>query len=319
MLNSQTSDRRAVVIYNPLSGRGRSAHFAQQSRQYLEQYQWQVESVVPTEYAGHIETELASYWGEKVDLIVLVGGDGTLRELAAGLRSAKQSTDIAFIPMGNANVVARELNIPLRAKAAIGLISKGRAKLIDVGIIRRRDQSDIVFLAMFEIGFGAKVAAIVDQLRGGPLKKLYQFWGDIVYGIAALLALKGIGQDKFDITLDSVAANEAPIKASSAHTVVANMQTYAKGWSLAPDARCDDGLLDVAISKRSTVWILVRTFLAASRKKKLKPALMTYQQSKNVSVSGSGSLYVQVDGDPITFSGNAEVHIEKRAFSILVL
>jgi len=318
LLNSESTLRRAVVIYNPLAGRGKAAYFAQKAKQYLEQHNWLTESVVATEYAGHIETLLAKEWGKKVQLIVLVGGDGTLRELVSGLRSSKQTTDIAFIPMGNANVVARELNIPLEAKAAIELISKGQTKQVDACILKQKDQSDILFLAMLEIGFGAKVAQVVNQLRNGSLKRLYQFWGDLVYAIAGLLALRGIGQDHFEVSTECILNNETTKETRSAHAVISNMQTYAKGWSLTPDARCDDGLLDVAISKYTNAWTTLKTFLAASQKRKLKPTLMTYQQTNTISISGKATLFVQIDGDPISFSGNAEIHIEKGAFTILV-
>ena len=318
MLNSENTPRRAVVMYNPLAGRGKAANVAYKSKRYLEQEGWHSGPIIATKYAGHIETELAKEWGSKVELIVLVGGDGTLRELVSGLRSSKQTIDIAFIPMGNANVVARELNIPLQTKAAIELISKGQAKQVDACILKQNNQSDTLFLAMLEIGFGAKVAQVVNQLRNGPLKRLYQFWGDIVYAIAGFLALKGIGQDQFKVKTESILTNNTAIETRSAHTIISNMQTYAKDWSLTPDARCDDGLLDVAISTHTNAWTTLKTFLAASQKRKLKPAVMTYQQANSVSISGKPTLFVQVDGDPINFSGNAEVYIEKGAFSILV-
>jgi len=312
-LNNHSKTRPAVIIFNPLAGRGKSAHYAAQAKKKLEQLGWLVHDCIKTEYAGHTETKLAKEWGPRVDLIVLVGGDGTLRELVSGLRAANLNTEIAFIPMGNANVVARELNIPLQPNAAIALLESAHTRKVDICILKQARNNDLVFLAMLEIGFGAKIVHLVNQLRNGSLKTLYRFWGDAVYAIAGILALKGLGKDLFDIKL-----GEPNVKSTTSHCVIANMQTYAKDWSLTPDAQCDDGIFDVATSNKANTWATIRTLIAASQKRKLKTSLMTYHQATEVEISGKPSLFVQVDGDPVNFSGEAKVCIEKQAFTIRV-
>jgi len=318
-LNSKPLASSAVIIFNPFAGRGKAPNIARKARTHLEQSGWEVKSVIATAYAGHTEKVLASEWGKKVQLIVLVGGDGTLRELVAGLWAVKLETEIGFIPMGNANVVARELNIPLKPERAIKLLTTGESKKIDICVLKQKDEQGLIFLAMLEIGFGAKVVQFADQLRNGALKALYQLWGDLVYAIAGALALKGMKSEYFTAAVEQTDETALPSATiSSSHCVIANMQTYAKGWSLTPDAKCDDGLIDIAISKKSNAWSIISTFLAASKKRKLKPSLMSYQQTKHVSISSHSSLFVQVDGDPISFSGEADICIEREAFSIRV-
>jgi len=319
-LNFENTALNAVIIFNPFAGRGKAEKVAQQSKKHLEQHDWLVRAVIATEYAGHTEKVLAKEWAESVQLIVLIGGDGTLRELVAGLwsdRSTKLNVNIGFIPMGNANVVARELNIPLKAETAIQLLTTGTAQKVDIFILKQKSQNDLVFLAMLEIGFGAKIVQLVDRLRNGALKTLYQFWGDLVYAIAGALALRNLGRHSFDAKIEQENHSQTN-SVTSTHCVIANMQTYAKGWSLTPEACCNDGLIDIAISKQSNAWAVLRTFLAASQKRKLNASLMSYQKTKCVSISSESPLFVQVDGDPISFSGEAEVCVEKDAFSILV-
>ena len=306
-----------MIIFNPLAGRGKAEKVAQQSKKHLEQHDWSVSAVIATEYAGHTEKVLAKKWGERVQLIVLIGGDGTLRELVAGLWSAKLNVNIGFIPMGNANVVARELNIPLATEMAIQLLTAGTPKKVDIFILKQKNQNELVFLAMLEFGFGAKIVQLVDRLRNGVLKTLYQFWGDLVYAIAGALALRDLDRHSFNATIEQE-SNSQTNSVTSTHCVIANMQTYGKGWSLTPEACCNDGLIDIAISKQSNAWAVLRTFLAASQKRKLNTSLMSYQKTKYVSISSESPLFVQVDGDPISFSGKAEVYVEKDAFSILV-
>ena len=324
---------KAVIIFNPFAGRGKASYTARKAKRHLKKNGWKVCSVIATHYAGHIETVLAKEWAKKVQLIVLVGGDGTLRELVSGLWLAKLDVNIGFIPMGNANVVARELSIPLAPKAAIKLLTSTNTNKVDICILKQENQADMVFLAMLEIGYGAKVVQFVDQLRNGGLKSLYRLWGDLVYIIAGFLALKGTGKDNFTATIDtlgktsnatntttSLPANEHITGSilSSSHCIIANMQTYAKGWSLTPEAKYDDGLLDVAISKKNNILTVIKTFMAAAQKRKLSAPIMSYFQAEHISISGQPSLFVQVDGDPISFSGQAEVIIEKEAFTIIV-
>ncbi|MFT6122558.1 MAG: diacylglycerol kinase (ATP) [Oleiphilaceae bacterium] len=319
---------KAVIIFNPLAGRGKAPETARKAKKYLQQQDWEVCTIVATHYAGHIETVLAKEWAKKVELIVLVGGDGTLRELVSGLWQAKLDVNIGFIPMGNANVVARELSIPLNSKSAIRLLTTGITKKVDICILKQQTQDDMIFLAMLEIGYGAKVIQFVDQLRNGGLKALYRLWGDLVYIIAGFLALKGTGKDNFtatiatlntigDVNNNAIANENITGSVLSSHCIIANMQTYAKGWSLTPEAKYDDGLLDIAISKKNNILTIIKTFFAATQKRKLSAPIMSYFQAEHVSISGQPSLFVQVDGDPISFSGQAEVIIKKAAFSII--
>jgi diacylglycerol kinase (ATP) len=309
---------KAVIIFNPLAGRGKASYTARKAKKHLKDNDWEVCSVIATHYAGHIENVLAKEWAEKVQLIVLIGGDGTLRELVSGLWRAKLKVNIGFIPMGNANVVARELSIPLAPKSAIKLLTSKTTSKVDICILKQKSQIDMVFLAMLEIGYGAKVAQFVDQLRNGHLKVLYRLWGDLVYIIAGFLALRNSGQDTFTASVKTDTANTADTTLSSTHCIIANMRTYAKGWSLTPEAKYDDGLLDIAISKKSNILSILKTFFAATQKRKLSAPIMAYLQAKHISISGKPSLFAQVDGDPIAFYGQAEVSIEKEAFTIIV-
>lgn len=303
----------AVILFNPLAGRGKASLYAVRARKHLQQQGWKVEDIAATRYAGHAQHELAPQWCRKVSLIVLVGGDGTLRELVSGLRSAGSKTEIAFVPMGNANVVARELGIPLNPDKAIDLITHGQTRTIDACILKRENLPDMVFLAMLEIGFGAKIVYLVDKLRNGSLNRLYRLWGDLVYAIAGIIALKGLDRDTFKATIDG---QEVDIQPS--HGVIANMQTYAKGWSLTPDALPNDGVLDTAMCRRSDAWTVIRTFLAAAQKRKLNASIMRYQQASTVTISSEKPLFAQVDGDPVDLNGEAVIAIEKGVFVIRV-
>jgi diacylglycerol kinase (ATP) len=311
--------KRITIIFNPFAGRGLATKMTKKVEQFTKQKGWQVLANVQSEYAGHIENELACKYADETDLFILIGGDGTLRELIAGLRKNNYLTEIAFIPMGNANVVARELNIPLKPDHALQMLEASTTKLVDIGILDMKSEKDtntinqdsIIFLAMLEIGFGAKIVHIVNELRLGKLNRLYQFWGDIFYALAGILAF--IQKDSDAIYLEK---NKKKVK--SKHIVVSNMKTYAKGWMLAPDANCQDGLLDLAINKRGSRVSILATFFLAAQRKRSPNSRMAYSRASEVILRVSSKTFMQVDGDPIYFSGFAKVSLETKAFNIHV-
>ncbi len=95
-----------AVIYNPVAGRGRAVALAERVEQGLQKTGVQV-TVFATQAAGD-GTRLAAELSPDVQRVFVVGGDGTLREVADGVLQGGGSAALAHIPLGNANVVARE-------------------------------------------------------------------------------------------------------------------------------------------------------------------------------------------------------------------
>lgn len=334
--NAPTSHRRTkkiCIICNPFAGKGQANKMADNAEIFCKEQSWQLIAKLESQHAGQIENEFAIQAAQNSDLIILIGGDGTLRELITGLRKHKVKTPIAFIPMGNANVVARELNIPLDPNKALSMLHSSQTISVDIGVLKMERFNDndsskqtsfadepntseikpsdkaLIFLAMLEIGFGAKIVHLVNQLRLGKLKYLYQLWGDLVYALAGILAFTQKNAESVTLSYDSE-------KLQSKHIVIANMQTYAKGWSLTPSADCQDGLLDLAISIRNSRWATLANFLAAANRKKSPSGRMAYSRIQDTTITGSSHLFMQLDGDPVKFEGSAEVGIEKSAFII---
>jgi diacylglycerol kinase family enzyme len=221
--------------------------------------------------------------------------------------------------MGNANVVARELSIPLTPIKALHILENSQPVAIDVGLLTLNKAAQIeqkqIFLAMLEVGIGAQIVHLVTRLRQGKLQRLYQFWGDLVYALAGLLAFTGKPQKHVEASTSSDNPEEN-INFSSAHLLVANMRTYAKGWSFTPDADCRDGQLDIAYSTRSSRLHTMAGFIAAANRRKQSESLRHYKRVRTVCLDSSKELFIQIDGDPVSFEGSVQVSVLPKAFII---
>jgi diacylglycerol kinase family enzyme len=286
---------KAAIIYHSGAGRGSADQLVQPTRQRLVASGWQVIEIARTRYDGHARDELALSLATQVDLIVVIAGDGTLREVCSGLSRVASDIPIGFIPTGNANVVARELKIPLQPGPAIDLLSEGQVRRLDIGTLRvHADAAEpIFFLAMIEIGFGARVVQLAHRLRSGRLRAVYRRWGDTVYAAAAVGALASPEQ-RFQVYPDN--ATE-PRHATAA--IIANTRCYAKGWSMAPDARMDDRRLDLVTRQRSSPGIILRAFHAAAQARRRSAAFSGYAQGQRFLIQSDAPLNVQMDGDPL--------------------
>lgn len=287
---------KAAIVYHSGAGRGHATERVNLTQRRLEAAGWQVTEACQTRYAGHARDELAPALADRADLIVVIAGDGTLREICAGLCHVSSSIPIGFVPTGNANVVARDQGIPLQPEDAIDLLMSGSVRQLDIGTLRtHRDAKEpVFFLAMVEIGFGARVVQFAHRLRSGRLNAIYRRWGDAIYGAAAVGALISPTEPRFQILMDNAAVSR---DATSA--IIANTRCYAKGWSMAPDARMDDGRLDLVARRRSGPGIFLRVFHAAARARRPSGAFNCYWPGQRFLFESEAPMTVQMDGDPM--------------------
>ena len=220
----------AVIIYNPVSGSGQGKEVSAAAERRLALAGWHVERRATRDLRG--ATPIAAEVAGRVDYLIIVGGDGSVREAIIGLGDAARSVDIGLVPVGNANVVARELGIPRDAPKAIEALTTGSAVSIDVAFA-----NDELFLAMVGVGWDALVVDYVSRLRrtrfGGWS---YRVWADSVYCAAGFAAVCKIGLPRFRVSAD----HNLSVRRYCA-AVLCNFRTYSKGWSMTPDAHFQSG------------------------------------------------------------------------------
>jgi diacylglycerol kinase (ATP) len=155
----------AVVIGNPRSGRAGGLSRLKRYAELIGERLGEVE-LWPTERPEHAR-ELASLAGDT--LVVAAGGDGTINEVINGL---SPGATLGILPLGTANVLARELGLPLDLEAACLRIAEGEAVRIDLGVATNRHRQSRLFACMAGIGFDASVVRAVDPFAKHRLGKL---------------------------------------------------------------------------------------------------------------------------------------------------
>lgn len=305
---------KAAVLFNVKAGRSRGAAAAARAAHHMAQCGWRVTGPVPTP-AGAIERrDLVVKLARRADRMVVVGGDGTLRETGAALYSHALKTVMGFVPIGNSNVLARELNIPRNPPQAVRLLTSDRFQTVDAALVTPDDRSlePQFFMAMLDIGFGAAVIHQVHQWRK-RWHRIYRFGSDLLYLLAGIKASRKPRQPSFQLQID-----DQPPLARCRLAVIANARTYAKGWSLTPQASPTDGILDVCGRQRDDPAAIAQSYLNAWGRRVNTRGDVHYRRGRRLVITGDRPLCLQMDGDPLVSQTRLQVEILPGAVRILV-
>lgn len=171
------------------------------------------------------------------DLILVAGGDGTVRAAAEGLAGSKAT--LALLPSGTANLLARNLGIPLDLADALETAFDGTPSPLDLIELRADDGEPVTAVVMAGVGLDA---AIMSETNA-DLKRAV---GSVAYMVSAVSAL---GRPGFSLT---TTVDEHPAETREVGiAIVANVGMLQAGIQLLPNARADDGLLDLLCAEAS--------------------------------------------------------------------
>lgn len=288
--------RRALLIWNPAAGARRQRRLLDAALPELAAGGIQAEAA-PTAGPGDATRLAATAAAEGADLVLAMGGDGTVREAAAGLLGTE--VPLGILPGGTTNVLARALGIPVEPRAAARLAAGVRPRRVDVG--RCAGQP---FLMMASAGFDSFLLARLDP----RLKRSFGRLGILAQGLAELTRYAWPG-------LDLVADGE-PVAASFA--AVCNIPFYGGAFALAPGACCDDGRLDL-VTFRGQGWARATSFaLALARGAHLDRDDVAVRPVERVVLAGPPGAEVQIDGDPCAEATlPVEIDVDPRPLTVL--
>jgi diacylglycerol kinase (ATP) len=211
-------------------------------------------------------------------MVIAAGGDGTLHGVVNGVVGG--SATVAQIPLGTGNDFARAVGIPIRPAEAAGVLASGRAALVDLGRVGNR-----LFINAAGCGFDAAVAERVN--RG------FRSLGGASAYIAAVIATLF----RYRATAMTITVDGQSIARRAMLCAVANGTGYGGGMRIAPEARWDDGLLDVCIVAECSRIEFLRAFPQVFRGVHTHHPKVQMLRGKRVTVESDPPVGVLVDGE----------------------
>lgn len=287
--------KKILFIVNPISGTNNKKNIVQQIDKYLDKEKFD-HSVVYTEYAGHA-TELALEAAESgVDIIVAVGGDGTINEVARSV--VQTSAALGIIPCGSGNGLARHLQIPLNVKRNIDIINACNISNLDYGKI-----NDKPFFCTCGVGFDAFVSKKFAE--GGKR-------GFLSYVESTLREGVRYKSEKYTIEFEDHSE-----KLEAFLIACANASQYGNNAYIAPLASMEDGLMDIIIMepfyKIESALVLMQMFTKSLHK---NPHVKVMRSSK-IKITRPTDGAVHCDGDPFVMGKEITVELIKGKFRVV--
>ena len=304
---------RTICIVNPVAGNGKSEQRWGAIDKVLrrEGFQYDVEI---TRHSGHASQIARAALQKGYDRIVAVGGDGTLNEVVNGLFTDEgevinSSAGLLLIPVGTGSDFARMFDIDSSLGCVLKLMSLKEAKKCDViraSFYGHNGQKALrYYINIADVGIGSETCARVN--RGS--KRLGGFWSFL---LAALYTIITYHNRQLTVVIDDKEIYQGP----SCLVAAGNGRFFGGGMKIAPEARVDDGVLDVVIVKDFTKLELFANMAKVYRGAHLQHPKVELGRGTRVNIKTAEKAYLELDGEPVGY-GNTELQVLPAAIKIM--
>ncbi len=243
-------------------------------------------------------SEVICQYRDKVDLVIVGGGDGTLNAAAAGLVEAQ--LPLGIIPLGTANDLARTLGIPTSISEACTIIATGQKLPIDLGWVNGK-----YFFNVASFGLSTR---ITQQLTKSAKKR----WGILAYAATALQVLWQTRPFWAEIRL-----NGESVRVKTVQISVGNGRFYGGGTPIAHDATINDQLLNLYSLEIQHWWQIIPILPAMSRGRQATWPSVVAREAQEIEVFTRRPQQINTDGE-ITTQTPAHFRVVPQALSVMV-
>lgn len=289
--------KRARIIYNPTSGRELFRKHLPEVLEKLEVAGYET-SCHATTGAGDATRAAITAVERKYDIVIAVGGDGTLNEVVAGISQCEDRPKLGLIPMGTTNDFARAVHIPRKIDEALDIIIKGDTIPVDVGMMNGEKY-------FINIAAGGRLTELTYEVTS----KMKTLLGPVAYyvkGIEMMPSIKATHM-RFEVDDEVFEGNKMMFLCALTNSV--------GGFErIAPDASINDGYFTVMILDECSLPEFARVITLAARGEHLKDPRLIYRKARRVKVTTNGEVHMNLDGEyggdaPAEFV-NLKRHIE---------
>ena len=281
--------KKISIIYNPESGSGESEKNAKKVKEQLEQLDKyknmdiQMHATKDSKDAYKFAKKCSQ---EKYELIISIGGDGTINQIAGGIIDGGNHSKLAIMPLGTVNNMANALKIPTKSEESIKIVEEGNVRNIDIAKI-----NDDYMISSMTIGLLADAAINVTS------EKKRKF-GPLAYVIDFLRVLKKYRGYSLTIKHD-----EGEIKERIMFLLVTMTDSVGGMSAFTPDAKVDDGYMHVLTMSKLSIGRLIRYLPKLLRSDFSDMPEIHYFQTSEMTIEKQNKdkkkkVQTRIDGDP---------------------
>lgn len=288
--------KKIVFILNPISGTVSKVGIPDLIEERLDKDKFDYR-IAETQHAGHA-TELAREAVEDgVDVVVAVGGDGTVNEVGRSLINTKSAMGI--LPCGSGNGLARHLNLPMNLKKCVDILNYYDVKSLDYGII-----NDHPFFCTCGMGFDAFISMkFAEAGKRGPITYMQKVLEEgLSYEPETYVIEDKDGTHRYKAFLVSAA----------------NASQYGNNAYIAPQASMSDGLLDIIIMEPFDLIDAPQVAIELFNKTLDKNLKIKTFRAKHIHIHRKKEGVIHYDGDPITSGADVDISVVPKGINIIV-
>ena len=287
--------RKILFVINPISGGKAKYNFPEKIDKYLDKSKFDYKCVF-TEYHGHGSILAAEAIKNGADILVAVGGDGTINEVATEVDGTDKLMGI--IPFGSGNGLARSLGIPVGDVQAIRRINNLRIIKIDSGTFNGKK-----FFNMAGVGFDAQISSrFAENIKRGLISYVKIVFSEV----------SNYHSQYYHLIIDG---KEYEFKAFMIS--IANSSQYGNNAHISPFASLEDGMLDVCIVKPFPLYMFPALVLRMFRKNSHKSNYLEIIQGRKIIITRTQEAAVHLDGDPFYMGTVLSIGVNPNSLNIL--
>lgn len=301
---------KTLIIVNPTARSGKASEVAGNAMSALSSI---MKSASPEEHgefhytiAPHDATDCIVKRGADFDTVLAIGGDGLIHEIANGLMLLPSSLrpTLGVIPCGNGDDFARSIGMDRNPRVSLKQITAAKPSPIDVGCVNGE-----FYLETLSFGLDAAIALQTMNLRrktGRTGTSLYLQCGfdQLMHHLDAF---------PVEMTLD----DRPPMNIETYMLAVQNGPSYGGGFKICPNARLDDGYLDICYATVPlSVLRATKLFLSAKNGKHGRHPNIAFEKARRLHLALKRPIAAQIDGEPL-FDTNLDISLHPEELTVL--